>query len=369
VIGARQREIFDRHLVVTVLAYIRLADGKTISENATGPHPTEMVWLSRLRLAVACANTNYVYLFAQDGSDWSVSEKLNLSLTPRQPVGMTPSSLIMSGDGRTLYVACSDANAVAVADVPGKSSKVRGYIPTGWYPTTVRALRDGRILVLNGNGNGSHANPERPNPFNWGRPGNSPGRLQYVAGISNGDRVRHSRVHARRTFGVHQDGAGEFAVSGFGACERRHRRWQSDSQYLRRSDSHPTCHSPHEREPHLRPGARRCEGGQRRFEPGAVRGGGHAEPASTGARIRAARQLLRNADVRADGLFWTTAGIAPDSNQRLWPMEYARRIDARPRPNLEGARSVPGCYGIARKNRGFRITRCRRKAPSFRAAI
>ena len=75
---------------------------------------------------------------------------------------------------------------MAVADVGGKSTKVLGYIPTGWYPTTVRALRDGRILILNGKGNGSHPNPDGPNPFTWGKPGSAVIKREYVAGIQTG---------------------------------------------------------------------------------------------------------------------------------------------------------------------------------------
>jgi YVTN family beta-propeller protein len=82
---------------------------------------------------------------------------------PRQPVGTTPSSLSLSPDKRRLYIACSDANAVAVIDVAGAASKVMGFVPTGWYPTAVRALHNGRLVVLNGKGLGSHPNPDGPN--------------------------------------------------------------------------------------------------------------------------------------------------------------------------------------------------------------
>ena len=53
---------------------------------------------------------------------------------------MTPRGLALSPDGKRLYVACSDANAVAVVDVSQERSHVEGFIPTGWYPTAVRVL-------------------------------------------------------------------------------------------------------------------------------------------------------------------------------------------------------------------------------------
>ena len=85
-------------------------------------------------------------------------------MTPRQPLGMTPSALALSADGNRLYVVCSDANAVAVVDVSQDRSDVLGFIPTGWYPTAARALADGRLVVLNGRGSRSFPNPQGPNP-------------------------------------------------------------------------------------------------------------------------------------------------------------------------------------------------------------
>ena len=101
------------------------------------------------RYFVAAANTNQVLKLNEDGS---VQERINVSLTPRQPVGMTPSALAVSADGKTLYVVCSDANAVAVVDVSGERSRVVAFIPTGWYPASVQAMGDGRLFVLNGKG-------------------------------------------------------------------------------------------------------------------------------------------------------------------------------------------------------------------------
>jgi hypothetical protein len=55
---------------------------------------------------------------------------------------------------------------VAVFDVatPGKSRSL-GFIPVGWYPTSVRVTPDGRhLLVANGKGISSQANPRGPQP-------------------------------------------------------------------------------------------------------------------------------------------------------------------------------------------------------------
>jgi phospholipase C len=92
-------------------------------------------------------------------------ESINIAMTPRQPLGMTPSALGLSADGARLFVACSDANAAAVVNVSQDRSRVEGFIPTGWYPTAVRSLADGTLVVLNGKGLRSYPNPQGgPNP-------------------------------------------------------------------------------------------------------------------------------------------------------------------------------------------------------------
>ena len=48
-----------------------------------------------------------------------LAEVINVAMTPLQPVGMTPSALALSPDQKRLYTVCSDANAVAVADISG----------------------------------------------------------------------------------------------------------------------------------------------------------------------------------------------------------------------------------------------------------
>ncbi len=121
-----------------------------------------------------CIAKNGKYLFVANANDNSVSiintyskrviETLSSSLYPDAPQGSTTNGLALSPDEKTLYIANADNNCLSVFDVsePGKSIS-KGFIPTGWYPTAVKAVGD-KIFVTNGKGFSSFPNPYGPNP-------------------------------------------------------------------------------------------------------------------------------------------------------------------------------------------------------------
>lgn len=145
-------------------------------------HPNEML-LSRdgKTLFVACANENTVALI--ECASGGVRKKLSSALYPGAPEGSTPNSIALSGDGETLYVANADNNNLAVFEVePDGRTKSRGFIPVGWYPTSVRVAPDtGVIYVANAKGMSSRANPRGPKP---GQPKQGP--VQYIAAMFKG---------------------------------------------------------------------------------------------------------------------------------------------------------------------------------------
>ncbi len=137
-------------------------------EEATWPtaaHPTEMVLSPEEDLLyVACADSNMVIVL--DTKTGCQIEVITTSLYPHSPHGSTPSSLALAPNGKTLWVANADANPLTVIDVSARGqSRALGFIPTGWYPTSVRmsATAD-RIIVANGKGLMSKANRNGPNP-------------------------------------------------------------------------------------------------------------------------------------------------------------------------------------------------------------
>ncbi len=129
-----------------------------------GDHPNDLCLTAEGRfLFVANANDNSVSVI--DTRSRLVKETLNAALFPGAPQGSTTNSVALSEDDRHLFVANADNNCLAVFDVsqPGQS-RSEGFIPAGWYPTCVRTAGN-KILVANGKGLSSKANPYGPNPI------------------------------------------------------------------------------------------------------------------------------------------------------------------------------------------------------------
>ena len=157
-----------------------------------GDNPNDMCITGDGRfLFVANANDNSVSVI--DAGKKKVIETLNSALYPDSPTGSTTNSVALSKDEKTLYIANADNNCLAVFDVstPG-SCRSKGFIPTGWYPTCVRVAGN-KILVTNGKGLSSLANPYGPNPYHdneevvYQEGGKSMKiKVQYIGGLFRG---------------------------------------------------------------------------------------------------------------------------------------------------------------------------------------
>lgn len=132
---------------------------------STESHPNDMTFTKNGNfLFVANANSNSVSVI--DSKKQKVIETLSASLFPDAPAGSTTNSVALSADDKMLYIANADNNCLAVFNVskPG-SSRSYGFVPTGWYPTCVRVVGN-TLLVANGKGFQSIANPYGPQPDN-----------------------------------------------------------------------------------------------------------------------------------------------------------------------------------------------------------
>ncbi|HEY5328071.1 MAG TPA: bifunctional YncE family protein/alkaline phosphatase family protein [Mucilaginibacter sp.] len=161
-----------------------------ISSIKVGSHPNEIA-----------LNKNGAILFVANANDNSVSvintlsrktiEVISATLYPTRLTGSTTNGLALSADEKTLYIANADNNCLAVFDVSKpRSSQSMGFIPVGWYPTNVKTLGN-KILVANGKGFTSMANPLGPQPVkkadNSGhKKGATKSKEQYIGGLFKG---------------------------------------------------------------------------------------------------------------------------------------------------------------------------------------
>jgi len=156
----------------------------------TESHPNEILLNHKgTLLYVANANDNSVSVISTTTNH--VIETLSTTLYPTRLTGSTTNGLTLSANEKTLYIANADNNCLAVFDVstPG-NSKSRGFIPVGWYPTNVKTLGN-TLLVANGKGFTSMANPLGPQPVskadNSGyQKGAINSREQYIGGLFKG---------------------------------------------------------------------------------------------------------------------------------------------------------------------------------------
>ena len=163
---------------------------KIVENVAVGDNPNDMCLSnSGQYLYVANANDNSVSVI--DIKKRTVLETLNAALYPNSVPGSTTNSVALSADEKTLYIANADNNCLAVFDVsiPG-SSKSKGFIPVGWYPTVVRVIAN-RIFVANGKGFTSMANPYGPSPLSDNEKiayhqGDPEQTVQYIGGLFKG---------------------------------------------------------------------------------------------------------------------------------------------------------------------------------------
>ena len=302
-------------------------NGSILQRVPLGGHPTDMVWRARkdeadadwkARIFVSAANTNSVFAVAvAESGDLRTTETINVSTSPNHPLGMTPSALALSADQSKLYTVCSGANAVAVADVSEARSRVLGFIPTGWYPTAAQALKDGRLVVLNGRGSRSYANPKGPNPTVRAAPSHEGiPSVQYVGAIQTGsasvippvsDDQWEAYTHQVLQNSPYSDADLDNPNSTAGLPPVEHviyivKENRSYDQVL-------------------------GDIGKGESDPSLVLFGEKVSPN----HHKLAREFVLfdnfyvNGDVSADGHNWSTSAIANDYVEKLWPNSYGRR--------------------------------------------
>jgi len=180
-----------------------------------GQHPTAMLW-DGTRSLLFVANSGDDSVSVIDTRDDRELERINVRLREDAPLGNTPEGLSLNGN--TLYVANAHSNSVAVVRLSKRAqggisspatagkeerdgerdrSEVRGFIPTGSYPSAV-SFAAHKVFIGNGKGtgvesssvvvNGSGRAPNTPNdrfPAGTGRGSKQGG--QYSVSLVTGN--------------------------------------------------------------------------------------------------------------------------------------------------------------------------------------
>jgi YVTN family beta-propeller protein len=150
------------------------AGWKQVTTIAVGGHPSGMAASpSGKFLYVANANSDTVSVIDTAGD--AVVETIDCKPAARLPFGTGSNAVAVSPDGLTLFVANGTGNCVAVVALGSRAggpippgapspSRVRGLIPTGWYPGAVRVSADGKhLFVANVKGHGA-LHPRKADP-------------------------------------------------------------------------------------------------------------------------------------------------------------------------------------------------------------
>lgn len=336
--------------------------GKEISRTRVGPHATDMVLLMKPapvesgetsnfigRLFVTAGNTNNVYSFGvtHDGQLTQL-ESINVALSPMHPLGMTPSALAINKDASRLYVVCSDANAVAVVDISGPHSDVLGFVPSGWYPTSVRSLDSGELVILNGKGLRSYPNPDGASPVKHnhalyqGGPVTAPGYIPHeqigavsvVAPFDADKLAEYTKTVSMSS--PYSDELLEHPISN------------EQVAFFAQTPAHksPIQHVIYVIKENRTYDQVLGDMPQGNGDKSLVLFGEQYTP-----NIHAlAREFIlydnfyENADVSAEGHNWANAAIAPDYTVRTWPAEYAGRRKGYDYEGTEAANSPPAGY-------------------------
>ncbi len=162
----------DKKVYVTserddVVAVVDPQAAKLVRAVRTGTSPTSLLLdRSQARLFVSNSGSDTISI-VDTASDKVLKTVLLRPQDVRGLPGATPLGMALSPDEKRLYVALADMNAVAVIGLP--DARLLGYIPTGWYPTSVAVAADGkRLLIANAKGV-EERNPNGRDVGTWGK--------------------------------------------------------------------------------------------------------------------------------------------------------------------------------------------------------
>ena len=137
------------------VSVVDLAAGKELKQIVVGLHPSAIAATPDGRTVIV-ANANSDTVSVIDTAKDEVLETISTRPADGLLFGSGPNALAMSADGKTFYVSNGTNNAVAVIELSPLNSKLLGCFPTGWYPAGLAVDHArGMLYVANVKGIGS----------------------------------------------------------------------------------------------------------------------------------------------------------------------------------------------------------------------
>jgi YVTN family beta-propeller protein len=141
-------------------------DLSVVKTLAVGLHPNAITE-NPVNGMIYAANSDSDEISIIDPAKQQEIQKISLAPYKGAQAGSIPNALTISQDGKTMYVSNAGNNDIAVVDLgsgngsDGKGPKVKGLIPTAWYPSGVFINQEtNQLVVINTKGLGSGPNPQ-----------------------------------------------------------------------------------------------------------------------------------------------------------------------------------------------------------------
>lgn len=149
----------QRDNTVSVLNCANPAAPALTTTLATGQHPISLL-LNRAQTKLYVANAHSETVSVVNTSTNAIASTILLQPTGAHGLpGVTPTGLGLTPDESRLYVSLGDLNAIGTVDTA--SNNLIGYIPAGWYPTSI-VVSPVKPVILVANAKGTQT--RYPNP-------------------------------------------------------------------------------------------------------------------------------------------------------------------------------------------------------------
>ncbi len=153
-------------------AYVSVWDGERVDVvDLDASKVVKSIPVAKAPQAFAALDNRYMALVSSDADVITVFDTLpdgwakvsELKIVEGSGYGWAPSGVAYNAAEKRLYVTLAGLNALAVFDVVtgagAPSLSLKGMLGTEWWPTSVTFRTDGAVVVVNGKGRGTGANP------------------------------------------------------------------------------------------------------------------------------------------------------------------------------------------------------------------